>query len=110
MTKAHFVLGSRNVYKDVGFDDTEAKGLQFRSHLMTILIRYIQKEKLTQQEAAQRLKVTQPRISNLMQGKIDLFSADMLLNMLERAGFRIYKKIEIDLDLIFKKYQAQREG
>ncbi len=100
-----FIKGSGNVFKDVGFDEVEAKSLQFRSHLMDMLIRYMQREGLTQQQAAKCFKTTQPRVSNLVRGKIDLFSADMLLDMLERIGFPIYKKIEADANQFFRKYQ-----
>lgn len=104
MRKNKFVKSSGNVFKDVGFDEVEAKSLKFRSHLMNMLIRYMQREGLTQKEAAKRFHVTQPRVSNLVQGKIDLFSVDTLLDMMERAGFPIYKKIESDASNIFKKY------
>jgi predicted XRE-type DNA-binding protein len=49
----------------------------------------IAREKLTQAQAAKLFGVTQPRISDLMRGKIDLFSLDMLVNMLATAGMRI---------------------
>jgi predicted XRE-type DNA-binding protein len=104
MKNTQLIKSSGNVFKDVGFDPVEAKNLKFRSRLMSILIRYIQHEELTQKKAAKKLGVTQPRISNLMHGKIDLFSMDMLLGMMERAGFPIYKRIEQSTYLIFKKY------
>jgi predicted XRE-type DNA-binding protein len=104
MSNIKFVKGSGNVFKDLGFDEVEAKSLKFRSHLMSMLMRYIQKERLTQKEAARRFRVTQPRVSNLMQGKVDLFSVGMLFDMMERAGFPIYKKIAVDTNKIFKKY------
>jgi predicted XRE-type DNA-binding protein len=44
---------------------------------------------LTQSEAAQLLRVTQPRISDLMRGKIGRFSVDTLIAMLGRAGMRL---------------------
>ena len=56
----------------------------------------------SQQEAAAQLEVTQPRISNLIHGKIDLFSSGMLIEMLEKAGFNIYEKIEKDINKEFK--------
>ena len=101
-----FIKSSGNVFKDVGFDDIEARNLKFRSHLMNILMRFIQQEGLTQKKAAERLGVSQPRISNLVHGKIDLFSAGMLLDMMERAGFPIYKKIESDVHQFFSKYEG----
>jgi len=102
--KIDFVKSSGNLYKDAGFNDAEAKSLKLRSHLMSLLVKYIQHECFTQKEAAERLNVTQPRISNLMRGKIDLFSADMLLEMLERAGFPIFKKIEQDTRIFLKTF------
>ena len=103
MKNIKFVKSSGNVFKDVGFDEVEAKSLKFRSHLMSMLIRYMQREGLTQKKAAQRFRVTQPRVSNLVQGKIDLFSVGVLLDMMERAGFPIYRKIELEANNLFKK-------
>ncbi|KTC89787.1 XRE family transcriptional regulator [Fluoribacter dumoffii] len=94
MDNDEFFEGSGNTFKDVGCDEIEAKNLQFRSHLMTILVRYIQEKGFTQKDAAKQLHVSQPRISNLLHGKIDLFSVGMLLDMMEHAGFQIYKKFE----------------
>jgi len=89
-----FVKGSGDVFKDLGFDAIEAKELKFRSTLMLILNQYIQNKKLTQQQAAKLFGVSQPRISNLIPGKVDLFSTSTLLSMLERAGFKIYQRFE----------------
>ncbi len=49
----------------------------------------IQERSLTQAEAARLFGVTQPRISDLVRGKIDLFSIDMLVRMLSHAGVRV---------------------
>lgn len=95
--KVKFTKGSGNIFKDIGFKDAEAKKLQFRSFLIVALIKYIQSESITQSEAAKRLGVTQSRISNLTHYRIDLFSTDMLLDMLERAGFKVYQRMEMDV-------------
>ena len=71
--------------------------MQFRESLMIALVKYIQAEDITQKEAGKRLGVTQSRISNLVHGKVDLFSTSMLLDIVERAGFEIYEKIESDV-------------
>lgn len=110
MSNSEFVKSSGNVFKDVGFDEVEAKNLKFRSHLMSMLMRYIQHEGLTQKEAAKRLGIKQPRVSNLVHGKIDLFSVGMLLDMVERAGFPIYKKIEADAHQFFRKYEGRHHS
>ncbi len=95
--KIEFIESSGNLFEDVGFKNHEAKKLQFKSYLMVSLMKYIKGSGLTQVEAAKRLGVTQSRMSNLMNHRIDLFSAEMLLDMMERAGFRVYEKMESDI-------------
>ena len=56
---------------------------------MAELAAYIDQEGLTQAQAARRFGVTQPRISDLVRGKIDLFSIDALVNMLSAAGLHL---------------------
>ncbi len=80
---------SGDVFRDLGFAPQEAENLRVRSELMIALSKLIEKRKLTQNEAAELLGVTQPRISDLMRGKIDRFSADSLIEMLGRAGMRV---------------------
>jgi predicted XRE-type DNA-binding protein len=67
----------------------KAENLKLRSSLMLALKRHIEREGLSQTEAAKVFGVTQPRISNLMRGKIELFGLDMLVNMLAAAGLRV---------------------
>jgi len=67
----------------------EAENMRLRSALMMALKEYIEREGLGQAEAAKRLGVTQPRISDLMRGKISLFGLDGLVNMLAAAGLRV---------------------
>jgi predicted XRE-type DNA-binding protein len=55
--------------------------------------RLIRARKLTQRAAANLLGVTQPRVSDLIRGKIDLFSIDTLVNMLARGGMRVQLRI-----------------
>jgi predicted XRE-type DNA-binding protein len=77
---------SGNVFTDLGFEKTEAENLLVRSKLMAAIKAYIEFEGITQGEAAERFGVAQPRISEIYQGKIDLFSVDKLINMLARVG------------------------
>ncbi len=67
----------------------EAANMKTRSALMMAISRYITEQGLSQAEAATALGVTQPRISDLMRGKVQLFSIDTLVNMLAGAGFRV---------------------
>lgn len=66
-----------------------AENLKIRAALMRELSAFIERSGLTQAQAARRFGVTQPRISDLTRGKIDLFSIDMLVNMLTAAGLHL---------------------
>ena len=77
---------SGNVFTDLGFKHSEAENLLVRSKLIAAIKAYIESESITQDEAAKRFGVAQPRISEIYQGKIDLFSVDKLINMLARVG------------------------
>ncbi len=79
---------SGNVFLDIGFPPAEAENLMLRGSLSAEIIRLIKRKKLTQARAAKLFGVTQPRISNLMRGKIELFSIDSLISMLGHAGLR----------------------
>jgi predicted XRE-type DNA-binding protein len=81
--------GSENVFIDCGFPPAEAENLRIRAQLMIALTRYIQKRKLTQSGAAQLLEVSQPRISDLVRGKIGLFTIDTLVNMATAGGLKV---------------------
>ena len=80
---------SGNVFADLGFDDDEAEHLRIRSALMASVRQIVNDRKLTQVEAAKLFEVSQPRISDLVRGKIDAFSIDTLVDMLARAGVRV---------------------
>jgi predicted XRE-type DNA-binding protein len=83
----------QNVFDALEDDPAVAQNLKIRSQLMTALTQYINKNKLTQAEAAQLFEVNQPRISDLVRGKIERFTIDMLVNMLARAGKHLNVKI-----------------
>lgn len=68
--------------------------MRVRSALMVEITRYIKLERLTQAAAAKRFGVTQPRISDLVCGRINLFSVDTLINMLSRAGLKVSVRIQ----------------
>lgn len=86
--KMRFTRSSGNVFRDLGFSPREAEYLKVRSELMTSLQKAIAARGLKQAEAAKLFGVTQPRVSDLMRGRIDLFSIDTLIDMLARLGIR----------------------
>ncbi|MEZ5669903.1 MAG: XRE family transcriptional regulator [Alphaproteobacteria bacterium] len=71
----------------------EAENMKLRSALMIALRDRIGRQGWTQAEAASRFAVTQPRISDLMRGKIDLFALDTLVNMAVAAGLHVEMRI-----------------
>jgi predicted XRE-type DNA-binding protein len=83
-----------SVWDAIEPDPVEAENLKLRSSLMLALKRQIKNQGLTQAEAAKVLGVTQPRISNLLHGKIDLFGLDILVKMAAIAGLRVTMRIK----------------
>ena len=67
----------------------EAENLRVRSQLMRAIRRVVKTWDVSQKEAAQRLHITQPRLNDLLKGKIDKFSLDALVNMLAGADLEI---------------------
>jgi predicted XRE-type DNA-binding protein len=90
--KSQITPSSGNVFVDLGFDSEEAAHLEVRSTLMFAIHKLIRDRGLTQAKAALLLGVTQPRISDLVRGRIDLFGIDSLVDMLARAGVKVAVK------------------
>jgi len=88
MTQRRRSRSTGNVFRDLGFSAEEAEHLRVRSELMVKLQSLITARGLKQAEVAELLGVTQPRVSDLMRGRIDLFNAEMLIDMLSRLGIR----------------------
>ena len=80
---------SGNVFRDLGFTADEAAHMLIRSDLVIQLERSIREQKLTQVKAAKLLGVTQPRVSDLLRGRIELFSIDTLVDMLAKLGVSV---------------------
>lgn len=80
---------SGNVFRDLGFSEDEAEHLKVRSSLMIQIRKVLESRRLTQAQAAELFGVSQPRVSDLVRGKISLFSIDTLVDMLAHAGVRI---------------------
>ena len=85
--------GQDNIFDDLGFAPEKAANLKIRADLILDLQKYIKKQEWTQQEAAIFFNETQPRISNLMNGEIERFSIDKLVQMIFKAGIKI--KVEV---------------
>ena len=80
---------SGNVFIDLGFAPGEAAVMALRADLMARLRLIVQTEGWTQAQAAERFGVAQSRVSDLLRGKWDKFSLDMLIALAARAGRKI---------------------
>lgn len=72
----------------------EAENMKLRSELMLALKNHITRTEMNQQQAAQLFGVTQPRVSDLMRGKINLFGLDALVHMAVAAGLHVELHIQ----------------
>jgi len=78
-----------NVFRDLGFPREEAENLKVRADLMIQISKLVRSKRLTQAQAAVLFGVTQPRVSDLVRGKIERFSIDTLVAMLGHAGVQV---------------------
>jgi len=83
---------SGNVFLDLGYSPEEAAILQMRADLMAKLRKFIETRKLTQANAAKILGVSQSRVSDLIRGKWERFSLEMLVTLATRAGMHVSLK------------------
>ena len=87
------VNSSGNVFEDLGFDTSESENLKLRAQLMRELETLIHNKRLTQSDAAELLGIQQSRVSDLVRGKIDRFSIDMLVKLLAKTGRHVEIKV-----------------
>jgi predicted XRE-type DNA-binding protein len=78
-----------NIWDAIESEPGQAENMKLRSQLMMAIRDHISREGLSQTAAAKVLGVTQPRVSDLVRGRIDLFSLDTLVNMLAAAGLHV---------------------
>jgi predicted XRE-type DNA-binding protein len=83
---AHATTSSGDIFRDLGFSREEAAHLLVRADLLIQVQKAITSRGLQQAEAAKTLQVPPLRISDLLHGRIDLFSTDALIDMLARLG------------------------
>ena len=94
MTDLKITKGSANVFADLGFGPPESQNLLLRSQTMIAVVQWFNASGLTQATAAKALGVTQPRLNQLLKGKIEIFSLDALVNMATSAGMRVGLSIQ----------------
>lgn len=72
----------------------EAENMKLRSALMISLKQHVTRAGLNQTQAAKLFGVTQPRVSDLLRGKINLFSLDALVAMAAAAGLHVEMRVK----------------
>ena len=87
----------KSVFDAIADTREEALNMKLRAQLMNEIIAKIEKKGWKQDEAAEKMGVTQPRISDLQRGKMSKFSLDMLINMLASIGEDVEIKIIKDV-------------
>ena len=83
------IESSGNIFVDLGFPPHEAEVMLLRAKLAEALRRWMERGKLTQAEAATRLGITQPRVSEIVRGKVELLSLDYLVGLCAKAGIPV---------------------
>ena len=91
-----------NIFDAITDNHEQAIELQTRADLMSVIRDIVQDNNWKQTEAAEKMGLTQPRVSNLLNGKIDKFSIDLLMTCLFRLGYRfkpVYKNKRLTIDV-----------
>ena len=82
-----------NIFLDLGFPAHEASVMLLRAQFAEALRAWMEREHLTQAQAAKRLGIAQPRVSDISRGKVELMSLDYLVGLCAKA------KVDVDLRL-----------
>lgn len=84
----------KNVWDALEDDPAERESLKIKSRMMIDIEQHIKNLGITQAQAAKKMGVTQPRVSDLVNGKTDRFTIDMLITMLARLGLHVEIKLK----------------
>jgi len=84
--------GSGNIFIDLGFQPHEAAVMLLRCELAEALRKWIDREGITQAQAAERLGVAQPRVSEISRNRVDKLSLDYLVGLCAKAGVAVKVK------------------
>jgi predicted XRE-type DNA-binding protein len=93
MAKKQVTESSGNIFLDLGFPAHEAEVMLLRATLAEALRGWIDREELTQAQAAKRLGIAQPRVSEITRGKVELLSLDYLVGLCAKAGISVGLKL-----------------
>ena len=91
--RTQITRGSGNVFLDLGFPPHEAAVMLLRCEIAEALRKWMAREELTQVQAAKRLGVVQPRISEIARNKVDKLSLDYLVGLCAKVGLSVAVKL-----------------
>ena len=91
--KQHVTPADANIFEELGLEDAE--NLRLRAQLMVAVREYVEGSQLTQTAAARELGTTQPRLSDVLHGRIDKCSIDRLVRMLDAVGRHVELKVSM---------------
>jgi predicted XRE-type DNA-binding protein len=83
----------KSVWDAIESSPEEAANMKARSDVLTAIRKVVDGWDMTQAEAARKLGITQPRMNDLLRGKIDKFSLDALMNLAAKAGLSVQVKV-----------------
>jgi predicted XRE-type DNA-binding protein len=89
-----------NIFESITDDPAIAADLQFRANLLSTLIDIINSKGWKQSDIAQALKIPQPRVSELLRGKLSLLSSDRLIGYLAKLGYQLKPSMTDDQKVI----------
>jgi predicted XRE-type DNA-binding protein len=87
------IRSSGNIFLDLGFPAHQASVMLLRAQLAEALRSWMERERLTQAQTAKRLGIAQPRVSEIVRGKVELMSLDYLVGLCAKA------KVDVGLRL-----------
>ena len=94
MNELDAVVGSDNVFRDLGFPEAEAQNSLLRTDLVIHIRKVIDKLGVTQVEAANRAGITQPRMNDLLKGRTQKFTLDALVTVASSFGYSVQLKLK----------------
>jgi len=78
-----------SVWDAIEEDSVKSANLKLRSELMMEVSEYVKRSGFTQSQAAEKLGTTQPRLNDVLKGKIEKCTVDRLVNMLSAVGYKV---------------------
>lgn len=88
---------SKNVFKDIGFSDEKAQLLELKSSILIRITQLVEKHEISRRQLEKILDIPQPRVSELMTGKIDRLRVDTLLTYFIKLAAHLDMTVKIDL-------------